>query len=76
MLKLLFSKDKEKRKTFFKVLEVTSSITSFAFAVLIGFVIGYYLDEYFHTSPLLTLVFGIFGIVAGVKNILEDLKKF
>jgi len=76
MWKLIFLKNKKERKTFLKLLKISSTITSFAFAIIIGFTAGYYLDEYLKTSPLLTLILGLIGIIAGVKVFLEDLKNF
>ncbi|HIC86989.1 MAG TPA: ATPase F0F1 [Aquificae bacterium] len=76
MWKLIFLKNKKERKTFLKLLKISSTITSFAFAIIIGFTGGYYLDEYLKTSPLLTLILGLIGIIAGVKVLLEDLKNF
>ncbi|HAR46971.1 MAG: hypothetical protein A2X56_11930 [Nitrospirae bacterium GWC2_57_13] len=38
-------------------------------ALVIGFYIGLKLDEYFGTSPWLTIVFLILGIIAGFKNL-------
>ncbi len=44
-------------------------------ATFIGFFIGLYLDKFFSTSPWLMLIFLIFGIVAGFKNIFEQTKR-
>ena len=76
MWKLIFLKDKKERKTFLKLLKISSTIISFAFAIAIGFTGGYYLDVYLNTSPLFTLLLGLIGIIAGIKVFLEDLKKF
>ena len=38
-------------------------------ALIIGFYIGLKLDEYFGTSPWLTVIFLILGIIAGFKNL-------
>jgi len=38
-------------------------------SVAIGIGIGYYLDRYFGTAPILTLVFLIFGLIAGMKRL-------
>ena len=76
MWKLIFIKNKKERKTFLKLLKISSTITSFAFAIIIGFTGGYYLDEYFNISPLFTLILGFIGIIAGIKVFLEDLRNF
>lgn len=43
--------------------------------VAIGIAIGYFLDPYFMTSPYLTIIFMIFGIVAAMKSIYQLMKK-
>lgn len=45
-------------------------------AVAIGLAMGYWLDRWFDTSPWLTMIFTVFGIVAGFLNLFRDLKKF
>jgi len=37
--------------------------------ILVGGVIGYYLDKWLHTDPWMMVVFGGFGFVAGVVEI-------
>jgi len=44
-------------------------------SVAIGIGIGYFLDNYFKTSPYLTILFMLFGIVAAFKTIFMLLKK-
>ncbi len=44
-------------------------------SVVIGIGIGYFLDYYFKTSPYLTIIFMLFGIVAAFKTIYMLLKK-
>lgn len=40
-----------------------------ALAVVIGLAVGYWLDKLFGTSPWLTLIFLVLGIVAGFRNL-------
>ncbi len=42
-------------------------------AVVIGAGAGYFLDRKFHTSPVLTLVLGGIGFVAGIMELLRRL---
>ncbi len=42
----------------------------------IGLVIGYWLDRWLGTSPWLTMVFLLFGIVAGFLNLFRDVGVF
>ena len=44
-------------------------------ATFIGFFIGLYLDRYFSTTPWLMLIFLLFGIAAGFKNIFVQAKQ-
>ena len=40
-------------------------------SVAIGLAMGFYLDRYFKTAPVLTLIFLLFGIAAGLKRLYE-----
>lgn len=42
-------------------------------ATAIGLLIGYGLDRWLGTSPWLTMIFTIFGIVAGFLNLFREL---
>jgi ATP synthase protein I len=44
-------------------------------SVAIGIGIGYFLDRRFETSPILSIVFLMFGIAAGLKRLYEVWKK-
>ena len=57
-------------KPFFRQLLQASTIgLNLVFATFIGLAIGYGLDSLFHTSPWLTLVFLLLGIVAGFREL-------
>lgn len=43
--------------------------------IVVGTLIGYFLDEWLETSPWLTGIFLILGIVAGFKNVYVDTKR-
>jgi ATP synthase protein I len=45
-------------------------------SICIGLLIGIYLDKYFNTKPWLTLIFLLFGIGAGFKNVYFVVKKY
>lgn len=61
----------------FKNLAMLSSIgIAFVAATFIGLAIGIYLDRYFGTSPWLTIIFLVFGIAAGFKNVYDMIKKY
>lgn len=44
-------------------------------SVAIGIGLGYFLDRYFRTSPILSIIFMLFGIAAGLKRLYEVWKK-
>ncbi len=61
--------DKDKKK-FYKSLGVLSSIgISVVLAIIIGVLIGRWLDGLFGTSPWFFFIFLFIGIVAGFRNI-------
>ncbi len=45
----------------------------FAFCILIGGGIGYYLDGLFDTGRILTLIFLLFGVAAGFNSLFREL---
>jgi ATP synthase protein I len=44
-------------------------------AVIVGGVIGYFLDRWLHTAPALLLVLGGLGFFAGLRDVLSRSKK-
>lgn len=44
-------------------------------ATFVGLAIGYWLDRWLGTSPWLLLVFLVLGIVAGFRNVLQEVRK-
>ncbi|WP_457641974.1 AtpZ/AtpI family protein [Persephonella sp.] len=44
--------------------------------IIVGVLIGYLLDQYFKTSPYLTILFFFFGIAAGFWNMYKDVQKY
>lgn len=42
-------------------------------AVLLGGVLGYFLDRWLHTKPFLMLLFGALGFFGGVRDIIRRL---
>jgi ATP synthase protein I len=65
----------DKRKLY-RMLAVLSTVGMvIVFATVIGVYIGFKLDEWFGTSPWLTLLFFLFGLIAGFKNLFTYAKK-
>ena len=44
-------------------------------AVIVGGLIGYFLDRWLHTTPVLMLVFGSIGFIGGLRDVLSRAKK-
>jgi len=49
--------------------------TELVAAVVVGSIIGYLLDNWFDTKPLLTLCFFIMGVAAGILNVFKSAKR-
>tara|TARA_B100000959_G_scaffold198497_1_gene207634 strand:- start:311 stop:598 length:288 start_codon:yes stop_codon:yes gene_type:complete len=49
--------------------------TELVAAVVVGTIIGFILDNWFGTKPILIIVFFIFGAVAGIMNVFKAAKK-
>ena len=60
----------EERQQLFKTLGFLSSVgISMDASTFIGLAMGYYLDKWLGTSPWLTLIFLLLGIISGFRNI-------
>ncbi len=60
----------KKDRTFYRFLWVLSTVgINLVAATFIGLGVGYWLDKLFKTSPWLTIIFLILGIIAGFRNI-------
>lgn len=44
-------------------------------ATFVGLLIGYWLDRWLGTRPWLLLLFLVFGIAAGFKNVYQEVRK-
>ena len=64
-----------KREAFASFLTYGSLGLEMGLCVAIGLGMGYYLDRFFRTAPVLTLVFLVFGLVAGMKALYRTWKK-
>jgi len=60
----------EDYKQLFKSISFLSSVgITMVASTFIGLAMGYYLDKWLETDPWLTLIFLMFGIVSGFRNI-------
>jgi len=49
--------------------------TELVAAVIVGTIIGFILDNWFGTKPILIIVFFFFGAVAGITNVIKTARK-
>lgn len=68
-------KEESRIKKADKLLHASSVGTSFAFSIIIGTAMGWWLDKQFGTKPWLTIFFMLCGIAAGFKNMIYFTKK-
>ena len=43
--------------------------TDFVSAVIVGLVLGYWIDRFFETTPIFLIIFLILGALAGFRNV-------
>ena len=55
-----------------KALKISTELVA---AVIVGSTIGFLLDNWFDTKPLLTICFFIMGVAAGILNVFRSAKK-
>lgn len=65
----------DKKEIFQKVYKFSAVGLEMGLSVVIGLLMGLYLDKYFKTQPWLTILFLIFGIGAAFKAVLSAVRK-
>ena len=55
-----------------KALKISTELVA---AVVVGSTIGFLLDSWFGTKPLLTICFFFMGVAAGILNVFKSAKK-
>ena len=58
--------------SFGKALKISTELVA---AVVVGSIMGFLLDGWFDTKPLLTICFFIMGVAAGILNVFKSAKK-
>ena len=58
--------------SFAKAFKISTELVA---AVIVGSTIGFLLDNWFDTKPLLTICFFILGVAAGILNVFKSAKK-
>lgn len=70
------TEDNDKRGVFKGFYDLASIGITLVAATLIGLFAGIYIDDYLDTKPWFTIIFLVFGIIAGFKNIYYMAKKY
>ena len=55
-----------------KALKISTELVA---SVVVGSIIGFLLDNWFDTKPLLTIVFFFMGVAAGILNVFRSAKR-
>ena len=55
-----------------KALKISTELVA---SVIVGSIMGFLLDNWFDTKPLLTICFFIMGVAAGIINVFKSAKK-
>ena len=58
--------------SFGKALKISTELVA---SVVVGATIGFILDNWFDTKPLLTICFFFMGVAAGISNVIRSAKK-
>ncbi len=66
----------EDRKELFRLVSKFSTVgLEMGFSVVIGLLMGIYLDRYLKTDPWMTIVFLLFGVIAAFRVIIRVAKE-
>jgi ATP synthase protein I len=66
----------DKDRNLIRMIAVLSTVgLTMVFATVIGLFFGHWLDHLFGTSPWLTALFLLFGLIAGFRNLFVHVKR-
>ncbi|MCF8039857.1 MAG: AtpZ/AtpI family protein [Desulfohalobiaceae bacterium] len=71
----MFFKKKEDREYVDQLLRASLLGLHMVATTFIGLLVGLYLDKWLNTKPWLTIIFLLFGIAAGFKNLFQEVRK-
>jgi len=63
-------------KEFSKYISIGTIGLHLVSGIIVGVFVGYYLDKFFNTSPILTIVFFFLGIITGFYNMYKDVLRY
>ena len=69
------SKDRNRGSNVTSVGKALKISTELVAAVVVGSIMGFLLDAWFDTKPLLTICFFIMGVAAGILNVFRSAKR-
>ena len=69
-------KDKEKKKMYLTVADLSTMGFAMVISIVLGLVAGVYLDSRFDTEPIFTLLFIFGGILAGFRIMYKTYMRF
>ena len=69
------SKDKNRGSNVTSIGKALKISTELVAAVIVGSTMGFLLDNWFDTKPVLTICFFILGVAAGILNVFRSAKK-
>tara|TARA_Y100000590_G_scaffold332115_1_gene377573 strand:+ start:1089 stop:1370 length:282 start_codon:yes stop_codon:yes gene_type:complete len=72
---LLKNKDDKKSSNAASLGKALKISTELVAAVFVGSIIGFLLDNWFGTKPLLTICFFFMGVAAGILNVFRSAKR-
>lgn len=67
---------KDFRSDFKKLAEVSSLGLMLPSSIVVGLILGHFLDKLFGTHPWLLLIFICLGVISGLLSLLRGLKKY
>ena len=67
-----FKNEGSNAASFGKALKISTELVA---SVLVGSIIGFLLDNWFDTKPLLTICFFFMGVAAGILNVFRSAKR-
>ena len=70
----MFFKNKKNNEYFENLLRASVVGLHLVSATFVGLLIGYFLDKWLDSKPIFTIIFLLFGIAAGYKNMYLEVK--
>ena len=67
--------ERKRRRERFQAMRLASVGLELALSVIVGFFLGYWLDQRFDTAPVLSLVFLLLGTVAGMRGLFRAARR-